>query len=198
MRSVISFLGLVVMFASCTHPEYATREELNAYILKEENGLQKKTESNGIQLEIRVYPTDLILAEEIDGKNYKPSQVDSIHNKLQDIQYFRFSISRDDQEVVNALALDEDQFKRGLEYLSSGIGEDLKLIQDLDTTDVQGVMYLRGYGISRASVLLVAFKRKLTHDDPVTVMYNDSFFNTGLTRFDFRLNDLNSIPTLIL
>lgn len=198
MRSALfSMLLLLVILSGCGRT-HATREELKAYIFDEENGLHKKTESNGIELDIQVHPSDLIVAQEIEGMYYRPGQVDSIQRKLQDIQYFRFSLSRNGEEVINALALDEDVFKRGLDYLASGIGEDLKLIQDSDTTDAQGVMYLRGYGVAKASVLLIAFKKKLSQDDPVTVLYNDSFFNTGLTRFNFRVSDLNSIPTLIL
>lgn len=191
------YIGLLVLAVACKPGTVATPQELTGFVLDEENGLYKKRESNGVLIELQIHPNDLIVSQEIEGMNYRPSQVDSIRKKLDSIIYFKLSLSRNGQEAINLFADDEPRFKRGIDYLSGGINEDLKLVQNNDTTDVQGTMYMRSYGMSKASKLLVAFKRDKSNE-AVTFLYNDSFFNTGLNKFDFRVSDLKNIPTLIL
>lgn len=197
MRVLFVLLTIHVVAIACNHRRQVTREELKSFLDNEENGLYKQSASNGILLEMQFYPADLIVAQEIDGVDHRPAKVDSMRNKLRAVLYFRFSLSRDEQEVINAFAGDEDHFARSVAYLSDKISEDIRLIHGSDTVRTSGVMYLRGYGITRASVLLLAFKKDINRKDPVTIIFNDSFFNTGLTQFTFKSHDINSIPKLI-
>lgn len=179
---------------SCTVKKIETKSELIDYSRNVENGLVQVVAKEQYVIEMSYRPKELVWFDELHESS---SKSDSLHMKIESFDYFALRISKKQEDPTNALAGD-DAYKNALSYLSAEVGNDLKLIVKGDTISPIEFNYSPGYGTSDASSVLIAFDANLNiRGEDFQLLFNDSFFKTGLNLFHFQMDDIKNIPHLL-
>lgn len=195
---LISTFAFMQILVGCNKSQIS-KGELQSYIMDESNGLYKKIEKGTSSIEVIYKPHDLILEQEIEDKVCSAHHVDSIKNKLNELDYFTLKLSTDGKDQTNRYAGDPVRFNRVLDYLSFQIGNDVRLVHKTDTIPVHDFMYFQGYGINNASEILLVFKSGLKQKEgSFQFLYQDDFFQAGLNEFEFQTQSIKDIPQMIL
>lgn len=189
--------ALAILLTGCSKKDPISAGELNAFLADDENGLHLEKESGSLLLECTYHPADFILAQEIEGRKLSSAGIDSLEKGLRKYTYFLFKISKEGREIVDLLANDPQRFNKALDYLSFKIGNDFRLVNQTDTVRVEDFAYARSFGSANGSSVLLAFKFPLEgRSGKVSLLYDDTFFKTGLSHFDFQTGDMKSTPPL--
>lgn len=198
--TIVAFALLLPACYSCSSKRVVTRPELNSYIQDSDNGLTKKVKTGNLMLELTYKPVDLVLAEQIEGERLSKSEIDSIRKNFSQYDYFIFRISSDGQEVTNSYAGNQAAFTKSVEHLSFGVGKDFSIEVNNESIPVRDFFHARSFGGDNANSVLLAFESNLLQrgDDNFTVIFEDAFFKSGKTLFNFKIEDIKAIPTLDL
>lgn len=170
-------------------------DELRAYSLNESNGLLQRVDNGNSVVEVIYHPKDLVFIQEISGRSLSKEQFDSIRNGIQVYDYFLLKLSKNGQEIVNSYTNDRIAYNKAINYLSYGISADIVLVNNNESIDVEDFSYSQTFGSSSSSTLLVVFKSSLQDRlGRVLFIFNDNFFNTGVSEFQFKTEDIRAIP----
>jgi hypothetical protein len=195
MRNVFFSFLLLLSIISCNGKKYLSPEALKQYPLDPENGLYKAEEKNGVKLEMIYRPKDLIIAQEVEGDD--PTQWKVVEEKLDTFDYFIFRLSKNGKEIQNEYASDPVIFSQVVNYLSNNMIHDLKLKVDDDTLSLANMVYVPTFGASNSSNILLIFPSSLKkQNEDFSITFNDPLFDTGVTDFQFEINDIKKTPYL--
>ena len=178
--------------SSCGSKEFDSEEALWAYIKDPENAyLQEKT-VNGVDFTLLYKPTDLIVAQEIGSKDATTKEIDSLRNKYNKYAYFNLSISKSNQEILNSVAGDRNQFGAMVNTLSFGMEDKMHMYSNKrDTIALLDYVYPRMYGMSKSTSLLLVYSaeelEKYTH---LNLSVEDMGLGTGEVRIKLNPNSL--------
>lgn len=198
-RLYLCVMMSLAVVQACTRQKPVSPEELSAFIIDDANGLHKRAQVGSLTLECSYRPTDFVIAQEIESKQFHSQSIDSIKRALSSYTYFLFKVSKEGHEIVDAMVGDSPRFNQVLDHLSFKIGNDFRLINKRDTVRVEDFIYARSFGAANGSSVLLAFKYPVRErSGDVSLIFDDSFFETGLTQFDFDIADINSTPSLDL
>lgn len=194
IKSAIFFL-CVTFFFSCQDKSINSIEELSLYLDNDDNSLKKHSYNKGISTSVTYYPKDLIIFNDLSKITYK--SLDSARNQLADYQYFKLSLSRSNEEIINSFAVDPNKFSSAVNYLSFGIAKDIKLYLNGVEYSIEDISYNRNFGSSNKSEILLVFKTgKLPRSGELEITFSDSFFNSGYHTYEFETERILTIPTL--
>jgi hypothetical protein len=187
----------LLFFSGCvTQP--VSRQDLINYISDRSKGLIKSSHHENLDIQLSFKPHDLIVAQEIEGMSYMSNQIDSIKKNVIKFDYFNLSLSKDDHDIISYYG-DSFDLDKVMQYLSSGIKDDIKLINGSDTVQVLDVMYMGGFVRKKSTDVLLVFESSLIEKNrSFEIFFNDNFFGTGLSQFDFDIEALKRIPPLKL
>lgn len=199
-KLVPTIFSFSFLFLSCTKEVITTPQQLKDFLENSDNGLLQLSDANGIETKVMYHPKDLIIANNyITETDFSEELIDSTREELRDYQYFKLSLSRSGEEVINAFGQDTERFSKAVNYLSFGISADVKLQVNNKEFDIEDVAYSRSFGSSRSSNVLVAFKPGvLPSTGKLVITFSDSFFSTGYHSYEFDLSKIKEIPTLNL
>jgi hypothetical protein len=196
MKRITILLALATIACS---PGKVNKAELVEYIQNADNGLIKKISQGEIDLEMIYRPSALVVEQQIAGEQYSEAQIDSIRINFDQYDYFVLKISSSGEEISNRYAGDDLAFAKAIEHLSFGIGKDLRMQVGDKKIYVRDFIHARSFGSGNANTLLLAFESNLKQrDEDFTIEFEDSFFKTGTSRFNFRIADLKALPSLNL
>jgi len=179
------------------HSKSVSSEELQSYVLDEDNGLQKSVESSGTKVTVTYRPTDLWVQQEIEGKIVKAPTVDSLRRKYSRYYYFIVSLSRDNKEALHQVRT-MGHYSDLVQTMSFAMSQFVNLTTTKqDTIIVSDSMLNRTYGLGSSTDLLLVFERVKAEDDD-WVQLNLSEFGLGLgnQRFRFASKDFERLPSL--
>lgn len=189
------FIALVAALASCSNGVRSLeRNELMRYASDTPNGLTVATVKDGFQLKMMYKPKDLILDQNLT----RPSSqsLDSLRAVLKEYDYFILQLSKDGREIEHYVADNQNALNQ---YLNSAIGNDLFLVAGNDTTYIDQTVYAPSFGSSTHTSVLIIFKSDLNErDHDFTIVFNDSFFRSGHSSFEFDIDNIKRIPYLKL
>jgi hypothetical protein len=188
----ISFL-----WVRCQSQKTDSVEALLSYAVNSENGLVQSTDRDGTTMSLMYQPRDIAVAGNLRGRSTINSEdVDSARKSIEEYDYFVLHLSKDDQEILNQY-VNTPSFSDAVNYLSFGIRKDFRLVHGQDTVGLFDLMHTRTYGASHHTSLLLAFKSNLEHaSEDCVVLFDDTFFGTGLQKFPFQISAIQHIPLL--
>lgn len=196
VRILILFVALEAF--ACGGNGILSEQGLRDYVMEPENGLRKHCEKNGIDVEVIYRPTELILAQQLQGLTDQQERIRTIRN-FDSLSYFVVKFSRNGKEVENRYARDPEEFLRVTNYLSSGIAKDICLILSTDTLFALDAVYARMYGAATATSVMAVFDADLKEKSGIiTFCLDDTELGIGRNSFDFDLSDIKKAPTLNL
>ena len=197
MRTPLIVLALLSIFA-CQEQQIVSEQELKDYILDPEHGLRKQKKKNEVDIEVIYRPTDLILAQQLDGITDEKERSSTIKN-FDTLSYFVIKLSRKGQEVENTYVSDNDKFVRVTNYLSSAIAGNIRMIIEKDTLSALDAVYTRMYGAASATSVMAVFNTDVRKKNGTLKFFlDDTELGLGQNEFEFDLSDIKKTPTLNL
>ena len=197
VKLLISVVILLCIGLQRCGEEKVSADELRAFALDEGNGLLQRIEKGESRLEVIYHPKELVLLQEISGRVLSNKQLDSIRHELQAYDYFLFKLSRNGREIVSSYANDRLAYKKAINYLSYRISADIALVNNDENIAVEDFSYSQTFGSATSTTLLIAFKSSLRdREGSLSFVFNDSFFNTGLSEFQFNVDDIRAVPNV--
>ncbi|MBT1697138.1 hypothetical protein KK083_09645 [Fulvivirgaceae bacterium PWU4] len=183
---------------SCGSRSIVSEQELKDYIINPDHGLCRREAKNGIDMEVVYRPSELVAAQQVAGVTDQKEREKIIRN-FDSLAYFVIKLSRNGQEIENAYASDNDKFLQATSYLSSGIAQDLYLVNKGDTIRALDAVYTRMFGAATATTVMAIFDTNVKDlDGSLTFCFGDTGLGLGLNEFEFYTNDINKAPTLNL
>lgn len=191
------FFGSLLTLGGCTK-QPVSEAEMVKYIMDDSNGLIQRVKKDDIVLELIYRPTDLLVAQEVSDTTIKQDELDSLRSRFSNYSYFVLKLSREGQEATNQLATDLSHYTRAIDYLSFQIGQDIDLVFGNERIDTEDFMHTRSFGGAKANTVMLAFKIRPEELQDFAIEYDDSLFGTGLTRFNFKVSDIESLPPITI
>lgn len=191
------FITMLVL-SSCSAREYLSPEELETYILNEENQLKKTVEVSGYKIEVVYRPTDLFVHQEIGEEPVDIKPLDHLRTKYNSNYYFIVSLSKNEKEALQEVEGGMDQYSSLVQTLSFRMGQFANLTTSLhDTIPVADAMLNRTYGMSKTTDILFAFsKTGASKSDWIQFNLNEFGLGIGNQRFRFKCADLENVPQI--
>lgn len=199
MKSLIIlaiFSILTGILTSCSNHTFDDKESLMTYLQDEENGYLSHKTVNGIDFRLLFRPTDLLVEQEL-GEHFTKEDVDSLREKYNKYLYFNLSISKNNQEILSALAGNRSRFSAMVNTLSFGMKNKLNLITEArDTIPLADYIYPRMYGMTGATTIMLVYPTAdvLSGGDSFRIVVKDLNFGTGEVGFRFKTDEAEKQP----
>jgi hypothetical protein len=185
----------MLLVAACSS-KTVSMDELKKYPFDSSHGLIQVSNRGGAKVEVYYKPKELIFRQELKDNADRKAEVETRKN-MDSLDYFVFRLSRNGHEIENDYANDPEMFNKVIDYLSFSFGNDVYMIHKKDTMPMLDFSYARMFGTSDACQLLTVFKSDLkTRTGKVTICFDDTFLGTGLSSFEFEIQDIKNIPPL--
>lgn len=198
-RSLLLIVAsLTFLFQSCNRT--ATEQELTDYIKNPENGVFIEKEVGTVNYKVYYRPSDLLVSQELRAYESKTdSLIDHYKRIYHKNLYFMVSISQNNQEVLNNVAGNRQQFGSMVNQLAFGMDQKVTLISSgKDTLHLLDYVYPRTYGVGKSTDMLFAFEnKKINQAEWLQLIIEDFGLQTGDVRFKFLTKDIRKIPNLI-
>ena len=194
----LSSLGMGLLAAACTSP--VSPAEYQAYLNDPSHGLTQTREVNGTTITCSYRPTDLLVLQDL--AQLPPTRLtsatrDSLRRTYAGKTYCSLALSRNNAEVEAALVTDPPAYQRALSYLNTGIAADTFLATGQDSVPALASMYLRQYGTTgHSTVLLVFATPQPIQEQGFHLTWRGHQLNAGSQRFFFNAADLAAVPPL--
>jgi len=184
--------------SSCSRPEFLTPEELQLFILDEENNLKKSEEVNNYRIEVTYRPTDLLVNQEIGDELVDGNKLEQLQKKYNGYYYFILSLSKNKKEALHQMDGDMERYSELVQTLSFEMTQYANLTTSTqDTIPVGDFILNRTYGVSASTDILFAFnKEKSRGKDWVQFNLNEFGLGVGNQRFRFSTKDLDNAPKI--
>lgn len=191
-------LILIIIISSCGNKSFDTTEEIVAFISNENNEYCYKKEVNGVTYTLQYRPTDLMVQQELrDSKSEK--KVIELRNKYNKYLYFNLSMSLNQQELLNNLIRDKQQFGQMLNDLAFNMNQKVHFYTpEKDTLAMTDFVYPRMYGMTDATTILIVYPRdkQFLKEDYLNFTIEDLGLNTGEVKFKVKTQPLKKEPQL--
>lgn len=187
MNNHIFSILLILLFYSCGSKEFNSEEALWSHVKNPKNGYMQEKSVNRVDFTLLYKPTDLIVAQEIVAKDATQKEIDSLRNKYGLYAYFNLSMSKGNQELLNNLVGDRNQFGEMVNTLAFGMEDKIHLYTSKkDTIPMMDYVYPRMYGLSKnTSLLLVYPKEEIEDSQEINMSIKDLGFGTGDISFKY-------------
>ena len=197
-RSCIIYVFLMLgLFASC-NKSIDSKEELFAFINNEENGFVKSKQINSLTLKVKYLPLEYLVAQNADNAQERLAAV----KDYSDSYTFILTIAGKDDEAglfyydVNNKQDFEERFKA----LNFGISEYITL--RVDGKEYRPILHNveNTYELTKKQNVHLVFSEipEFEHAEKIDFIFEDRFFDTGISHFVFDKKDLDQLPPVKL
>ena len=191
------FLIAVMTLGGSCSPGPVSRKKLIT-IIDRDPGLNQSREINGIKVQARYCPYQLMVCQELQAGNKRDSaRVSELEKKYSGQYYFRLSFSKHNQEVIRQLG-SFSQYSNMLQVFAFQLGTYINATTDKnDTLPLRDYAFEQDYGMSSANTSLLVFK-KSDFENAGVINLNIGEFGLGIgnVQFTFRKKDMKGIPSL--
>lgn len=199
MNKIIYTIFLFVLY-SCSGVDQLSLPEYKKWVNDSNNGLYKKVEMDGFELQSVYKPIEWIVEKSLETSKLDETKFDSVRKELDGLQYFGLKIiNKGIPEIISFNALDNVSYQRNFNYYTGGMKNDIYLVDNHDTLPCILFLYERNYGAAPVNIFNLAFKNKhhkIIEDKDLIV--DASYMGLGIIKFHFKKEDLEEIPQLKL
>jgi hypothetical protein len=191
--------SLSLLLGSCTGPLPPVAYQ--AYLADPAHGLTHTTEANGATITCTYRPTELLVLQGLASiPAASPATRDSLTRTYVGKTYCTLMLARNGGEIENQFVNDPAAYQQVLTYLNTGIAADAFLATTPhDSVPAAASMYVRQYGITGHSTLLLVFDtHQLTPQQGFHLTLRGQRLGLGTLRFSFTSHDLAALRPLQL
>lgn len=205
MKNIISrsvFLVFITFLFGCNSEMKI--KDLGSFLHDEDNGFVISKKVNDIEITCKVIPSEIMAYNELKHLNVIKNNVfDSVITTYKNQLSIKLSIQSEEGnsslKLLNSNSVEE--YQKHLEKMYYSISEAVSL-------NINGASYkpvlteMNNYNqMQSQKEFLLVFVQEDENDNDFssenpTIAFNDLWFNTGITQFNFERNDLNNIPTI--
>lgn len=190
--SLIIGCSLVYFFSSCNKKELSYKEYV-AYIENADNGLVRLDSIDGVTYKISYKPTNVMVYQSLQNEEFNSDAIDSLKSVYSEYEYFLLSISSKNTDVLSLTS--RQDFSRIMQDVSFHMQDMVYMVRDdNDTLYLEDFIAPRFYGLSNATSILLAFKKKGIEPKYFKVHVKGLF--GGSVDLKFKNKDLTELPTL--
>lgn len=200
ISSVIVVLGCSFLLFACSGKSSLNPKEFIRWVESDENGLFGVKVIEGLEYKIHYRPHEYITLK----SQLRDSSIsaDSMRNQLGDLQYFTFqmkNLNGSNSPLKCGLSSETEYYDR-IGYLSFGVQNDIKLIENGDTLNCVLAVFERNFNVAPTNTLSLAFESKKPLELAVTkeFVFNDKVFGNGPIRIIIDKENIENIPELKL
>lgn len=187
-----------LLLASCARP--LPPAAYRAYLADPAHGLRHTREAHGASIACAYRPMALLVLQDLATApaSLPPTARDSAARAYAGKTYCALTLARNGGEIENAFVNDPAAYQQALAYLNTGLAADTYLATSAqDSVPGFASMYLRQYGTTGASTVLLVFDTaKLHPENGFHLTWHDTRFGLGTQRFAFAADDLAALPEL--
>ena len=193
---LLILLSISLLFGCEGLNSFNSEEELLHHI-SHHHSYQQTHEVGETLVKATRLPTDLLVANEINGKPISLKEVEEKRGVYNEFLYFRISLAANGQNWLKQASTDFQAYSHLLKTLSFRMGEYLYLSVGKEKLAPADVFYERDYNLSATTQLLVAFPRDEIPrtGKPIELNLQEFGGNLGHLRFHFP-NELKREPTI--
>lgn len=193
---VAALLGATGGLAGCSRP--LPLAKYRAYLADPAHGLTHTREVNGATVTCTYRPIPLLVQQDLARlAATTPVTRDSLGRAYAGKTYCSLSLARDGGEIENSLVTTPPAYQQMLTYLNTGIAADTYLATAHDSVPALASMYLRQYGTTGQSTILLVFDtRKLAPEQGCHLTFQGQRLGLGTLRFPFTAHDLAALPPM--
>ena len=197
MVRLISLLILSIAFCSCQQEPLAP-DQFAQWVENPENGLKVTQAVGGVEFELHYRPHDYIaLLESKHREKFGSEELEKRREELSGLQYYSLKLRRTSGEDLMTGALNSEQeFYGRVDYFSSAMENDLRLVDGSDTLSCSLFHLERTYGISPYKTVLLAFPESDGASSDKHLIYNDQVLGTGPVHMTIPREKIEAIPEL--
>lgn len=205
MTRLFFLLFSASMFLGCSRMTIESDHEMLRWINNEENGFTQSKYANGLKLTVKYLPMEYLVLKELkSSKTYSRKTVDSLIGRYKNSKAFVFTISPDEREesgsdvmYKNVQSLSE--FKQRVWDMNFNINQFVKLKSDKSEFEPVLSTMENIYGLGKQRSVYFVFsdneKSKGLHEaTDLDFVYTDEIYNTGISHFIFKKDDLDKLP----
>lgn len=202
IASVVLIMLACAVASSCSrHAGELSSEEYIAYVNDPKNGLIVSREAGDFLVELQYKPLDYELLMEMGEESGDTTGMELLKKEIGQMQYYVLRIGSKDKKS-DMLATDvgskDDYFNR-IGYLSSGIQQNIRLIDGKDTLSCLLHHFERNYKLSSYSNIILAFDANEHNEaNDKTLVLDDEVFGIGRLKLTIDKSAIQKIPALRL
>ena len=176
-----------------------TRDGLIEYINNPANGLKKEQVIGDFHISAIYRPNDLMVAQDLMGKNINDSVIEAIKASYKPYIYFLVDLSYKDQEIINLKINSEESYIKAIDNLAFNMKEYCYIISsNEDTVYPTDCIYSRHYGMTGSNTVLLIFENeKIFNTKIFELIIEDHEFGFGKAIFKYRIIDVKKALKLI-
>ncbi len=189
---------LLVLVCACKNKSFDTVEEMNRYIIDQDNEYYYKKSVEGVDYVIQYRPTDLLVKQELGDKR-DTKQIDCLRKKYVKYMYFNLSMSLKGRELLSNVVGDKAKFGKMVNDLAFGMDEKVHLFtQKKDTLIMVDFIYPRMYGMTNNTTIMIVYPRdsKFTKEPYLNFTIEDLGLSTGEVKFKLNTKAILNEPQL--
>ena len=200
-----STLLIVLALASCGGPSQLSFDEAEPYLLDQMAQQAVRHTANGYEVEMKQLPTEyLAFREAKSGGMVNQAAYDSLQASYGEALYFLMTIKPQEGvregDIMMHDVHDYEQYQERFLDLSFTLRDRVTLEYEGGSLAPVLANTEHGYGLSAHRSIVLAFapgsdaERQALQNNPVTVVFDDRIFQTGISRFSFNSSTLNDLP----
>lgn len=195
----ILFFGLCVHLTSCKQ-QALNEKELYTYLKDENNGLIHQWKEDPFGISVMYKPSSLLAKQEI-GNEIDLVKIQAIKERYNNYLYFVLNYSYKNGELLNAFGGNRPKFAELVNTLSFGMKEKVSILTDnKEKIPLADFIHSRHYGMGGGSKIVLIFdKNELLESTQSTFDFvlKDIGIGTGITKFNYKIKDIEQCPILI-
>lgn len=185
----------LITLVSCQH-SYSPKE-IVGYVNNPENGMKRTYETDDISFELLYKPSLYIAILEEKEKSTEES-VNNRVKELEGLQYYNLKIiNKSGSDLLKYKLKEEKEYYNRLNYLSTFLKNDIRLIQGEDTLKPVLYQFERNYGLAPFCTSVFAFKETdLNLKKDKELIIKDQVFSNQEIHFILKNESLKELPNI--
>lgn len=169
-------------FISCT--KTLSPNEYIEWFKNPDNGyIQTYSEDSGLIIEVIYKPSKYMALISLKGQRVDSDKISKIEKQFDSSYYFQLNIKEINPHLIKKNSL---IYYQKLEYLSTQINNDIKLISAGDTIPCSLHHFERNYGVSPDNRILLVFDKKNQQNiSEASILFDDQFFHHKVIHLNF-------------
>lgn len=168
------------------------------YIAEADNNYFYKKKVGDIDYYLQYRPTDIMVSQELRDDT-DPEKIKKLREKYKKYMYFNLSMSKNNQEVLNEAAGDQQRFSQMVNDLVFGLGDKVHLYTPKkDTLSMTDFVYPRMYGVSKSTTILFVYPREkeILNHEYLNFTIEDFGLSTGEVKFKINTKAIQNEPNI--
>lgn len=172
--------------------------EYMAWVKDTANGLHVRKCYGEICYAVQYKPTSYVALQELKNPMPTSAELQAAEAQYVDLEYFTLSLTIPSitGEVLKVNVADHNEYSQRLLYLNTVVQQDLALVVSSDTLPCVLHHFERGYDVSPACNLLLAFPKSEENGKDKTLLFNDRMFGQRVVQLPISGTSLQRLPVI--